>query len=72
MTHQNNKKTFLTEFQAIDITDNELKLFAGINIEAYTYFEAEEYCKTYYPYLKVIGIWEETIELKVEGNINLN
>ncbi len=72
MSNQNNKKIYLTELQAIDNSDGELKLYAGLNIESYTFLEAEEYCKAYYPYLKVIGIWEETIELKVEGNINLN
>lgn len=49
-------KIYLTEFHAIDITDNgRLKKFAGPRIEAKTWQEAQAECQKKYPYLHVVG-----------------
>lgn len=59
-------KTYLTEFTAIEISSGQPILYAGINICAKSFEDAEEYAKEYHPYLKVIG------EAIVTFNYNLN
>ncbi len=48
-------KTFLTEIQAIDPKDGELKTWHGQDIHAKTWEDAQEICDKLYGYLSVIG-----------------
>jgi len=46
---------YLTEFIAKDLFDGDLKTYAGPRIEAISFQKAEEYCRKFHPYLRVIG-----------------
>jgi hypothetical protein len=48
-------KTFVTTLLAIDQTDGFTKKFFGQNILANNWEEAEQICKTHFPYLKIKG-----------------
>jgi hypothetical protein len=48
-------KTYITEFTAIDQGDGTLKKYAGQNIEAISWAQAEAICLLQYPWLKVVG-----------------
>jgi len=48
---------FTTELTATDPTDNQLKRWAGQNIEARSWIEAEEYCRNNCGYLQVTGMF---------------
>lgn len=61
---------YLTEFIAKDLFDGELKTYAGPRIEAISFQKAEEYCRKFHPYLRVIG--ELEAEIVDEGVIHYN
>lgn len=61
---------YLTEFRAKDLFDGELKTYAGPRIEAVSRRMAEEYCRNFHPYLRVIG--ELQAEMVDEGVIHYN
>lgn len=61
---------YLTEFIAKDLFDGELKTYAGPRIEAISFQKAEEYCRKFHPYLRVIG--ELQAEMVDEGVIHYN
>ncbi|MFN9113741.1 MAG: hypothetical protein ACK5XN_27045 [Bacteroidota bacterium] len=61
---------YLTEFIAKDLFDGELKTYAGPRIEAISFQKAEEYCRKFHPYLRVIG--ELEAEMVDEGVIHYN
>ena len=52
---------YLTEFLAKDLFDGELKTYAGPRIEAISFQKAEEYCRKFHPYLRVIGKLEAEV-----------
>ena len=49
------KSLFATEIEAIDRADGKLKRYMFINIEAYSFEEAEMICVEKFPYAAVIG-----------------
>lgn len=56
---------WLTEIEAIDPSDGELKKWAGINVVADTIIKAREYLdKNGFGYCKIIGILELEIEIE--------
>lgn len=61
---------YLTEFIAKDLFDGEMKTYAGPRIEAISFQKAEEYCRKFHPYLRVIG--ELEAEMVDEGVIHYN
>jgi hypothetical protein len=61
---------YLTEFLAKDLFDGDLKTYAGPRIEAISFQKAEEYCRKFHPYLRVIG--ELEAEMVDEGVIHYN
>jgi len=61
---------YLTEFLAKDLFDGDLKTYAGPRIEAVSFQKAEEYCRKFHPYLRVIG--ELEAEMVDEGVIHYN
>ena len=61
---------YLTEFPAKDLFDGEIKTYAGPRIEAISFQKAEEYCRKFHPYLRVIG--ELQAEMVDEGVIHYN
>lgn len=61
---------YLTEFLAKDLFDGEIKTYAGPRIEAISFQKAEEYCRKFHPYLRVIG--ELEAEMVDEGVIHYN
>lgn len=61
---------YLTEFIAKDLFDGELKTYAGPRIEAISFQKAEEYCRKFHPYLRVIG--ELEAEIVDDGVIHYN
>lgn len=60
-------KTYATIFKAINRTTGEMNTFSGERIHALTFGLAEEYCRQYKPYLKVIGVVLSEIPCK-EGS----
>lgn len=52
--------TFLTELWAKCAADGELKHYAGDNIDALSFKDAQKWCDENKPYLKVIGILTAT------------
>jgi hypothetical protein len=67
-------KTYITTLLAIDKTDGFTKKFFGQNILANNWDEAEEICKTHFPYLTIHGelICELNEENLTEVNFSLN
>jgi hypothetical protein len=61
---------YLTEFIAKDLFDGDLKTYAGPRIEAISFQKAEEYCRKFHPYLRVIG--ELEAEMVDDGVIHYN
>jgi hypothetical protein len=61
---------YLTEFIAKDLFDGDLKTYAGPRIEALSFPKAQEYCRKFHPYLRVIG--ELEAEIVDEGVIDYN
>lgn len=61
---------YLTEFLAKDLFDGEIKTYAGPRIEAISFQKAEEYCRKFHPYLRVIG--ELEAEIVDDGVIHYN
>lgn len=61
---------YLTEFLAKDLFDGDIKTYAGPRIEAISFQKAEEYCRKFHPYLRVIG--ELEAEIVDDGVIHYN
>ena len=49
------KCLFTTEIEAIDQSDGKLKRYMFVNISAYTFEEAEQFCRERFPYAKIGG-----------------
>jgi hypothetical protein len=65
--------TWLTEIQAVDPIDGEMKSWSGPNIKANTIEEAKAYCDNNgLGYCKVIGKLIATAKADEEGNIDYN
>lgn len=61
------KNIYVTEIRAIDPMDGELKTWAGPNIEAICYSEAEHICQTRLGYCKVTGMLVSEIPCKSDS-----
>lgn len=63
--------TFITSIQAIDPRDGELKEWAGPNIKAISFEDAERYCQENgFGYCKVIGVLVTEIDARTGEQTN--